>query len=179
VEQEVQTTEGYWYIMRIHPYRTSYNSIGGVVVSFTDIHQVKTAWRYAQSIVDTVREPMLVLDEALRVVSAGRAFYETFHVNREGTEGRIIYELGNRQWDIPQLRDLLGDILKKNSVFEGYRVEHDFPGIGRRVILLNARRISDEAGTTQRILLALEDVTDRPGLEPFSAGEDRRPGDSP
>ena len=130
VEQEVQTTEGYWYVMRIQPYRTSYNSIGGVVVSFTDIHQVKTASLYAQGIVDTVREPLLVLDEALRVVSAGQAFYETFGVSREETEGRVIYELGNRQWDIPQLRELLGDILEKNSVFQGYRVEHDFPGLG-------------------------------------------------
>ena len=129
-EQEVQTTEGYWYAMTIHPYRTSDNTIAGVVVSFTDIHQVKTASLYAQSIVDTIREPLLVLDEALRVISAGRAFYETFHVSREETEGRIIYELGNRQWDIPQLRDLLRDILEKNSVFQGYRVEHDFPGIG-------------------------------------------------
>ncbi len=71
MEQEVQTTEGYWYTLTIHPYRTSDNTIAGVVVSFTDIHQVKTAWLYAQSIVDTVREPLLVLDEALRVVSAG------------------------------------------------------------------------------------------------------------
>jgi two-component system CheB/CheR fusion protein len=178
VEQEVQTTKGYWYTMRIHPYRTSYNSIGGVVVSFTDIHQIKTASLYAQGIVDTVREPMLVLDEALRVVSAGQAFYETFRVRREETEGRVIYELGNRQWDIPQLRDLLQDILEKDSVFQGYRVEHDFPGIGRRVMLLNARRIGDETGAAQRILLALEEVTDRSGREPFSAGEDRRPGDN-
>ena len=177
-EQEVQTTEGYWFTMTIHPYRTSDNTIAGVVVSFTDIHQVKTASLYAQSIVDTVRVPLLVLDEALRVVSAGRAFYETFHVRREETEGRVIYELGNRQWDIPPLRDLLRDILEKNAEFQGYRVEHTFPGLGRRVMLLHARRIGAEAGAPQRILLALEDISDRPGLEPFSAGEDRRQGES-
>jgi PAS domain-containing protein len=101
---------------------------------------------------------------------AGRAFYKTFGVSREETEGRIVYELGNRQWDIPQLRELLGDILEKDSVFDGYRVEHDFPGLGHRVMLLNARRIHDETGTANRILLALEDVTGRSGPEPFSAG---------
>jgi two-component system CheB/CheR fusion protein len=169
-QQEVQTREGYWYTMRIHPYRTSYNNIDGVVVSFTDIQQIKTASLYTQSIVDTIREPVLVLDEALRVISAGRAFYETFHVRREETEGRIIYELGSRQWDIPQLRELLRDILEKDSVFDGYRVKHDFPGIGPRVMLLNARRVHDETGAANRILLALEDVTGRRGPESFSAG---------
>jgi two-component system CheB/CheR fusion protein len=176
VQQEVQTAEGHWYTMRIHPYRTSDNAIAGVVVSFTDIHQVKAASLYTQSIVDTVRESVLVLDETLRVISAGRAFYETFHVTPEETEGRIIYDLGNRQWDIPQLRELLGDILEKDSVFNGYRVEHDFPGIGHRVMLLNARRIYDETGAARRILLALEDVTHRPGPEAFSAEQDRREG---
>lgn len=169
-QQEVQTAEGYWYSMRIHPYRTTYNSIAGVVVSFTDIQQAKTASLYTQSIVDTLREPVLVLDDALRVISAGRAFYETFGVRREETDGRIVYELGNRQWDIPQLRDLLKDILEKNSVFQGYRVEHDFPGIGRRVMLLSARCLCDDTGTAKRILLVLEDVTDRSGPESFSAG---------
>ncbi len=99
-------------------------------------------------------------------------------MSREETEGRIIYDLGNRQWNIPQLRDLLKEILEKNSVFQGYRVEHDFPGVGQRVMLLNARRIGDKADTMQRILLALEDVTDRPGPEPFSAEEGRRQGDN-
>lgn len=175
-QQEVQTAAGRWYSMRIHPYRSSYNTIEGVVVSFTDIHQAKAASLYAQGIVDTVREPLLVLDEGLRVVSAGQAFYEAFHVTPEETEGRAIFELGNRQWDIPQLRGLLADILEKDSVFRGYRVEHDFPNIGRRVMLLNARRIRDDTGAAGRILLALEDITERPEPEAFSAEQDRRQG---
>lgn len=178
-QQEVQTAAGYWYTMRIHPYRTSDNTIAGVVVSFTDIHQVKAASLFTQSIVDTIREPLLMLDEELLVVSAGRAFYETFHVTREETEGRTIYELGNRQWDIPQLRDLLTEILEKDSVFRGYRVEHDFPGIGRRVMLLNARRIYDETGAARKILLALEDITHRSGPEAFSTEQDRGQGGGP
>jgi PAS domain-containing protein len=148
------------------------------VVSFTDIHQIKAASLYAQSIVDTIREPVLVLDDGMRVISAGQAFYETFRVTKEETEGRILYELGNRQWDIPQLRGLLADILEKDSVFHGYRVECDFPGVGRRVMLLNARRIYDDTGAAKRILLALEDVTDRPGPEPFSAEQDPQQGES-
>ncbi|QJW98990.1 PAS domain S-box protein [Frigoriglobus tundricola] len=119
---------------------------------------------YAQNIVDTVREPLLILDTTLRVRSANRAFYQTFRVSPDETEGRLIYELGNGQWDIPDLRTLLEDIVPKSSVFNDFELEHTFPGIGRRVMLLNARKL--EAGHHGELLvLAMEDVTARKRAE--------------
>ena len=115
---------------------------------------------YAQNIVDTVREPLLILDATLRVRSANRAFYQAFHVSSEETENRPIYELGNCQWDIPDLRTLLEDIVPKSSVFDDFELEHAFPVIGRRVMLLNARKL--QAGQRGELLvLAMEDVTQR------------------
>jgi signal transduction histidine kinase len=115
---------------------------------------------YAQNIVDTVREPLLILDTTLRVRSANRAFYQAFHVSSEETEDRLIYELGNGQWDIPDLRTLLEDIVPKSSVFDDFELEHTFPVIGRRVMLLNARKL--QAGHHGELLvLAMEDVTER------------------
>jgi signal transduction histidine kinase/CheY-like chemotaxis protein len=115
---------------------------------------------YAQNIVDTVREPLLILDTTLRVRSANRAFYQAFHVSPEETENRLIYELGNGQWDIPDLRTLLEDIVPKSSVFDDFELEHTFPVIGRRVMLLNARKL--QAGQHGELLvLAMEDVTQR------------------
>ena len=96
---------------------------------------------YAQDIVDTVREPLLMLDTTLRVRSANRAFYQTFQVSSEETENRLIYELGNGQWDIPALRTLLEDIIPTSSVFNDFELEHTFPIIGRRVMLLNGRKL--------------------------------------
>src|SRR5580700_6882358 len=115
---------------------------------------------YAQDIVETVREPLLMLDTTLRVKSANHAFYETFHVTSEETENRLIYELGNGQWDIPDLRTLLEDVVPKSSVFNDFELEHTFPVIGRRVMLLNARKL--QAGHHGELLvLAMEDVTER------------------
>src|SRR5213596_684971 len=115
---------------------------------------------YALDIVDTVREPLLILDTTLRVQSANRAFYQTFHVSAEETENRLIYELGNGQWDIPDLRTLLEDVVPKSSVFNDFELEHTFPVIGRRVMLLNARKL--QAGHHGELLvLAMEDVTER------------------
>jgi signal transduction histidine kinase len=122
--------------------------------------ELKAIETYAQSIVDTVREPLLILDTTLRVRSANRAFYQTFQVSLEETEDHLIYELGNGQWDIPDLRTLLEDIVPKSSVFNDFQLEHDFPAIGRRVMLLNARKL--QAGHHGELLvLAMEDVTER------------------
>src|SRR6201993_5391586 len=119
---------------------------------------------YAQNIVDTVREPLLILDTSLRVRSANRAFYQTFHVSAAETENRLIYELGNGQWDIPDLRTLLEDVVPKSSVFDDFELEHTFPVIGRRVMLLNARKL--QAGQHGELLvLAMEDVTARKRAE--------------
>src|SRR5580658_4521870 len=115
---------------------------------------------FSQDIVDTVREPLLMLDSTLRVHSANRAFYQTFHVSIEETENRLIYELGNGQWDIPALRTLLEDVVPQSSVFNDFELEHTFPFIGRRIMLLNARKL--QAGNHGELLvLAMEDVTER------------------
>ena len=121
------------------------------------LEQIET---YAQDVVDTVREPLLILDSSLRVHSANRAFYQTFHVSSEETENRLIYELGNGQWDIPDLRTLLEDIVPKSSVFNDFELEHDFPVIGRRVMLLNARKLR-QGSHAELLVLAMEDVTER------------------
>jgi chemotaxis protein methyltransferase CheR len=115
----------------------------------------------AQAIVDTVREPLLVLDEDLRVVSASRSFYLTFKVEPRDVYGRLIYALGDGQWNIPELRLLLEEILPKRTVMEAYEVEHDFSKIGRRTMLLNARAVFNRRKAGSLILLAIEDVTDR------------------
>ena len=168
VEREAQTTDGKWYSLRILPYRTSDNIIEGVVVSFVDISLVKASLIFAESITETMRDPLLVLDEQFKVISANSAFYLTFKVKKEDTEGQVIYEIGHRQWDIPQLREMLKDIADKNTVFDGYRVEHDFPEIGRRIMQLNARRVIGGADIKPKILLSIEDITSRAGLEQFS-----------
>jgi PAS domain S-box-containing protein len=119
------------------------------------------AQKYTQGIVETIREPLIVLTPDLRVISANHSFYETFHVTREETEGRFVYSLADHAWDIPSLRELLEEIIPQNAYFNDFEVDHDFPVIGRRIILLNARRIYREGQGTDRILLALEDITDQ------------------
>jgi two-component sensor histidine kinase len=129
---------------------------------FTD---VQDAWQLAHAIVDTVREPLVVLDQDLRVVAASQSFYLTFKVDAVNTLGKLLYDLGDGQWDIPKLRVLLGKILPERGAMENYDVEHDFPGIGRRIMLLNARKIFYEAGSHSTILLGMEDVTEKRALE--------------
>ncbi len=127
-----------------------------------DIKQSEAeALEYDESIIDTVREPLIALDQDLRVVKVSRAFYEFFKVKPEETMGQLIYDLGNKQWDIPKLRELLETILPQRTTFDDYEVEHNFATIGRRVMLLNARQIQRALGKERIILLAIEDITDR------------------
>ncbi len=119
----------------------------------------------AQAIVDTVREPLLVLDKDLRVVAASRSFYLTFRVSRYETQGRLLYALGDGQWDIPGLRALLAKIVPEHAVLDGYEVEHEFPEIGHRIMLLNARKIFYERNNHSTLLLAIEDITERRAAE--------------
>ena len=167
-EMQVQTTAGNWFNMRIFPYRTIENVIDGVVITFSEITKNKLmeeslieANNFTQSVISTVREPMIVLDGKLRVVSANSSFYKTFLVNPQETENKYIFELGNHQWDIPALRDLLEKILPQNSEFNDFLVEHEFPVIGYKKMLLNARSIFRENHEPQLILLAIEDITNR------------------
>jgi PAS domain S-box-containing protein len=120
---------------------------------------------YSESIVNTVREPLIVLDKDLRVVTASRSFYEVFNVKAKDTVGQLIYDLGNKQWNIPGLRKLLETILPQQATFDDYEVEHDFPGIGKRTMLLNARRIPNPPEKLKVILLAIEDITKRKTME--------------
>jgi formate hydrogenlyase transcriptional activator len=121
----------------------------------------KTFLDIFDSILGSIREPLVVLNPDLKVIKANPSFYHTFNVNPEQTEGVLIYDLGNRQWDIPKLRELLEEILPQNTKFNDFEVEHHFETIGRKIMHLNARRIYTEVNQTQLILLALEDVTER------------------
>ncbi|MDD8027582.1 MAG: ATP-binding protein, partial [Acidobacteriota bacterium] len=123
------------------------------------------AREYAESIINTVREPLIMLDRDLRVVTVSRSFYDVFKVKPEETVGQLIYDLGNKQWDIPKLRELLETILPQKAAFDNYEVEHDFAGIGRRIMLLNARQIQRAWGKERVILLAIEDITERKEIE--------------
>jgi two-component system CheB/CheR fusion protein len=158
-ETEIEMGDGKWFLLRISPYRTINNVIDGVVITGVDVTDVKDSQHYAESVVETVRQPLLVLDKELRVISANAAFYQKFRVPAEETAGKRIYDLGNRQWDIPKLRELLEDILPKNTSFEAFEVEHEFPHIGKKKVLLNARRILRRGRQAECVLLASGDVT--------------------
>jgi PAS domain-containing protein len=125
----------------------------------------KVAWTYIQTVVDTLREPFLVLDENLQVISANKTFYAFFQVTPEETEDKLVYDLGNGQWNIPTLKILLEDILPKNTFFEDFKVEYTFPRIGYRIMMLNARTIYTRPNEKPVMLLAMEDMTKQKQLE--------------
>jgi chemotaxis protein methyltransferase CheR len=129
---------------------------------FTDL---QNACVFAEAIVATVREPLLVLNEDLRVIVASRAFYTRFKVSPENTDGKLLYELGDGQWDIPELHTLLEKIIPEKGVMDDYQVAHAFPGIGQRTMLLNARQVFYETDKRTNILLGIEDITERRILE--------------
>ncbi len=123
------------------------------------------SWTYIKTVVDVMREPILILDKDFKVMAANEPFYQTFQVEAKATEGKVIYKLGNGQWDIPSLRRLLETVLPQNTFFKGFQVAHEFPIIGRKVMILNAREIHfAQDHSTKKfpsiILLAIEDVTD-------------------
>jgi len=169
-EIELQTNDGVWYQMRILPYRTTSNIIDGLVVTFTHIHKLKSAYQeihklnqevqlareYSDNIVDTVRDSLLILDKNLKVLSANRSYYKLFHTVSEKTVGKFVYELEDNNWDIPELRKLLEEIIPENSFFEDYEVEYKFKKIGKRKLLLNAREIFQGDKESQLILLAIQ-----------------------
>jgi two-component system CheB/CheR fusion protein len=171
-EREVRDKAGHWHSLRVRPYTTLDHKIDGAVLLLLEIDELKqseqavaVARDYAENMVDTVREPLLVLDSDLRIDSANRAFYRAFRVEPAETVGTFIYNLGNHQWDIPRLRELLEEILMQSTSIEEFQVEHDFEQLGHRIMLLNARRILDPQRKTERILLAIEDITARKRAE--------------
>ncbi len=172
---EVQTKKGVWYRVHIVPYRTTENVIDGAVLTFVDITELKKAssnlkerTELSEGIIRTIREPLMILDGDLRIISANPSFYKIFDVSPQETEGQLLYDLGNGQWDIPELRKLLENVLPQNSKVEDFLVEHRFPRIGQKRMLLNARRIVLEDLKKHLILLAMEDVTDRKETNPQS-----------
>ncbi len=165
-EKEVRTKDGKWYLARTVPYKTYENIIDGAVITFVDIDQQKKAQiltqhslDYVEGIVETVREPLLVLDDEIRVISASKSFYDKFKVSPKDTQGEILYNLGNKQWDIQELRELLEKIISKDQIFENFVVEHEFPRIGYKKMLLNARKIHQKGIEVEMLLLAIEDIT--------------------
>jgi two-component system, chemotaxis family, CheB/CheR fusion protein len=165
---EVQERAGRWYTLRIRPYRTLDNKIDGLVLVLVDIDEIKRATQriahardYAEAIVATVHRPLVVLDPELRLHTANPEFYRTFAVSPGESEGRPMYELGNRQWDIPELRDRLQAVIVGGQDLNQFEVEHTFPRIGRRSVLINARRVAGKEGTTDLILVAIDDITER------------------
>lgn len=154
------------------PIKDSEGKIIGVVLVFRDQTKEREAQRkieeakiFAESIIETVREPLIVLDSKMHVITANHSFYQTFKTTPEETIGQSLYKLGNRQWNIPELKELLEKILPQNTSFDNFQVEHNFPHIGKRTMLLNARRIYREANKTQMILLAIEDITEHKEAE--------------
>lgn len=135
-----------------------------VVANFFD-ELWKESWTYIQTVVDVVREPILILDKDLKVMAANDTFYKTFKVDKKETTGQVVYELGNGQWDIPDLKKLLENILPKHTFFKGFEVAHNFPTIGRKVMILNGRQIHFEnkdfsKACPEIIMLAIEDITE-------------------
>lgn len=127
--------------------------------------KIEDALQYTEGIINTVHDPLIILYEDFRVALASLSFYQTFEVKPEETEGQFIYDLGNHQWDIPKLRQLLEEILPKTTSFDHFEIEHDFPHIGPRVMLLNARRIYLQANHTKLIIITIKDITEGRKIE--------------
>ena len=165
-EVEVQTRAGAWYTMRILPYRTLDNVIEGAVINFVDITNAKQAQealheaniRVVEAIAATVREPMVVLHADVRIISANQPFFNTFRMDPQTAPGRSLYELGNRQWDVPELRELLETTLPRDLAFDDFVLSREFDEAGLRTLRINARMVGEE-GQSRFILLAMEDTT--------------------
>ncbi|WP_459936636.1 CheR family methyltransferase [Desulfonatronum parangueonense] len=177
-ELEVRDKSGKWYLMEIRPYRTMNNVIEGAVLTFVDISQRKQVERELReaklrevrdklfkTVFDTVHEPLVVLDEQMQVVFANWAFCGLFQVTPENTNGRAFYELGDSHWNTPKLHELLEEVLRENKMVTDFEVTIEFAKIGQRTVLLNARRIYNEQGQSEHILLAIRDVTKPEALD--------------
>jgi two-component system CheB/CheR fusion protein len=156
---EIQNPAGRWLSLRILPYRGPANAIDGAVATLIDIDDLKRARDFAEAVVGVVREPLIVLDAALRVRTANRAFYQMFQLEAKNTDGRLIYEIGGGQWNIPNLRQLLEDILPTRSAMMDFELEQNYMGIGVKTLLLHAREIRHGDGE-RLILLAINDRTE-------------------
>lgn len=175
-ELEVRAKDGHWYSLQIRPYRTTNDKIDGAVIVLSDINEAKEASEriekarlFMEEALATVREPLLVLKQNLSVIYANPSFTKTFRVRLEETEGQFLYELGNGQWNIPKLRAMLEEVLSKDVPVVDFEVEHDFPNLGTKTMLLNARKIEDGHNDEPTMLLAIEDITRRKQAEEAQA----------
>jgi two-component system CheB/CheR fusion protein len=159
--RDLRDRNGLWYSQRILPSLGPDGKTDGAVLMLLDIDAAKRGLDFAEAIVETVREPLVILNQSLEVVKANKTFYETFHVARETTEGRLIYDLGNGQWNISKLRELLENILPAHATFRDFEVTHEFEHVGQKVMVLNASEIFNPNAKARAILLAIEDATDR------------------
>ena len=166
-EREIQDNQGRWYSMRIQPYMTLDNKIDGAVLMLVDIDQLKraeqdiaTARDYAEAIVRTVRDPLLILDSELRVRSANPAFYSTFGVASEDTEGSSIFEVVSGQWDTSELRKVLSEVLPRQKFFTNFEVTRDFAVLGRRTLMFSAHTFGEASGQGPNILVGIQDITE-------------------
>ncbi len=165
IEKQVITIDNEWYLVRIMPYRTLENVIDGVVLTFnniTELHKVaalaKSTQEYAENIVNAIRDPLIILNEELMVISANESYYRTFYSTKQETVGHLITELIDNHLEVSQLSDLLGKIVPGDSILENTEIEIDFPKTGHRKMLINARKIQGEEGATPLILLAMEEI---------------------
>jgi len=159
--RDIRDAHGRWYSLRILPSVGPDGKTDGAVLMLIDIDAAKRGLDFAEAIVETVREPLVILSQNLQVMKANKTFYQTFQAAPEETEGRLIYDLGNGQWNIPKLRELLENVLPAHSTFRDFEVTHDFERVGRKVMLLNASEIFNPNAQARTILLAIEDTTDR------------------
>ena len=163
--RDIRDAHGRWYSLRILPSVGADGKSDGAVLMFIDIDAAKRGLDFAEAIVETVREPLVILNQNLQVLKANKTFYDVFRAVPEETEERLIYDLGNGQWDIPKLRELLENILPAHATFRDFEVTHEFEHVGRKVMLLNASEIFNPNAQARTILLAIEDVTDRKQAE--------------
>ncbi len=164
-EVEAQDREGRWYSLRIRPYRTLENKIDGVILAFVDIDtdrralaQAEEARQLAEAVVEAVQQPLLVLDRDLRVRTANRAYYEFFRVHPEDLENRLVYNLGQGELNAARLRELLERVLLKGAQFENFEMDVEMAGVGRKKLVLNARRVAAAGKAGQWILLGMEEA---------------------
>ncbi len=162
VQEPITAKDGKWYSIRILPYRTIDNAIAGVVISLLDISEqerLKVALSYAEAVIDTTFESMVVLDADLRVITANKAFQDNFQITKAEAEGKLMFDLGEGGWNIPALKKALHSVLERSPDVRGYVIEGNFPRVGRRKLCLNARRLHDKASDLKRVVLAIEDIT--------------------
>jgi PAS domain S-box-containing protein len=168
VQREVRDRKTRWHSLRMRPYKTGDNKSGGVMIVLLNIDEAKRTLEkiresrdYARTIIETIREPLLVLNARLQVITANRSFCEMFKVQAADVEGQPFFKLSNHQWNVPRLRELIEDILPKHSRIEDFELDHEFPVVGHRRLMLNARQTVLDGAGTEMILIAIEDITER------------------